>query len=216
MGYLEDLEEECTKRARGLQIPDETWARFMATIAPLKMHNVAMYNHSLRVGLYSYGIADAEETVLHRLALYSGCAHDVGKCKISNDLLNCTTELKPEDWVELHKHPLFSYEMLKNEFPMTALVAGMHHLFTPKHYGIDLSKCIEEWMKERHLHNVLTTTYIVTISDFFDAVTTRRNASSLVADPRNMDEVHAVMCGFFPETRSRVDWLCEHLLEYHG
>lgn len=186
----------------------------MDRLAELKAHNEHMYAHSLRVGLYCYGLAMHEGWPQVGFPLFSGCGHDMGKCLISNDLLNCTTKLTEEDFAVIHDHPRFGYEMLKDDFPMTAVVAGLHHKFGPKHYGVDVANCIPSWCGEQHIHNIIQNTFLVMICDFFDAVTTRRNTSSLVADNRDMVAVYEVMRSNFPFNPDRCKWLCENLLEY--
>lgn len=146
------------------------------------------------------------------LPLMGGCGHDIGKCRVSNDLLNSTAPLTEEDFAAIHEHPLYGYEILKDQFPLTALVAGLHHKFGPKHYGIDLDTCCPSWVSEGLLDSVIATTNVVMICDFFDAMTTRRNSGSLVQDPRDMNAVAQVLQQYFQDSPQRCDWLTKNLI----
>ncbi len=212
MSYLVELEDAATAAARDIGVSEHTWNDFYDMLAVLKAHNPFMYAHSLRVGLYCLGVAQDEHLIDLHLPLMGGCGHDIGKCKVSNDLLNCTTPLTEEDFAQIHLHPVYGYELLKDKFPLTALVAGLHHKFGPKHYGIDLDTCCPKWVSEDLLDSVIATTNLVMICDFFDAMTTRRNSGSLVQDPRDMNAVAQVLQQYFADSPERCSWLTQNLI----
>jgi hypothetical protein len=172
-----------------------------------------MYAHSLRVGLYCLGVAEAENQDDLHMPLLGGCGHDIGKCKVSNDLLNRTTTLTEEDFEAIHAHPTYGYELWKDKFPITALVAGLHHKFGPKQYGIDLDQCCPSWFTDTHKDAVIKTTHLVMICDFFDAMTTRRNSGTLISDPRDMGAAATVLQQYFADYPTRCSWLSTHVLE---
>lgn len=221
----DELLERCRVIASLIGITPMVWHKFTSTIAPLRQHNEEMYAHSLRVGLYSVGmvfdeedwyITDDADQILRilakgRLPLFSGCGHDVGKCFISNDILRKTTPLTPEEWDQIVTHPIHSWEMLKDQFPMTALVAGLHHTLSTNPYGIDLQQAAPDWFAEEHHELVRWATEIVAICDFYDALTTRRNSSTTATTPKEQREI---MIAKFPgsSNRSRRLWLEENLI----
>lgn len=221
----DELLERCRVIAELCGITPLIWHKFTATINPLRQHNEDMFAHSMRVGLYSVGlvfneddwsVTDAAEQIVFmlargRLPLLAGCGHDVGKCFISNEILNKTTPLTPEDWDAIVTHPIHSWEILKEEFPMTALVAGLHHTLSTNPYGIDLNAVAPDWFAEEHRRLVQWATEIVAICDFYDALTTRNNSSGTSPTLRERREI---MVAKFPgsSNRSRRLWLEENLI----
>ncbi len=89
------------------------------------------YQHSVQVGMLSYYIArwlgwNEEETVR---AGKAGFLHDIGKCQITEVILNKPNKLTEEEYLEIKNHPTFGYEILKSSFddPVIALAALQHH-----------------------------------------------------------------------------------------
>ncbi|WP_372662060.1 HD-GYP domain-containing protein [Cohnella sp.] len=89
------------------------------------------YQHSVQVGMLSYYIArwldwSEEDTVR---AGKAGFLHDIGKCKISEAILNKPNKLTEEEFMQIRNHPQLGYDILKNSFedPAIALAALQHH-----------------------------------------------------------------------------------------
>ncbi|MFD0672980.1 HD-GYP domain-containing protein [Cohnella sp. GCM10027633] len=89
------------------------------------------YQHSVQVGMLSYYIArwigwDEEDTVR---AGKAGFLHDIGKCKISDAILNKPERLTNEEFSEVKNHPKYGYDILKSsiEDAGIALAALQHH-----------------------------------------------------------------------------------------
>jgi putative nucleotidyltransferase with HDIG domain len=89
------------------------------------------YQHSVQVGMLSYYIARwlgwSEEDTLR--AGKAGFLHDIGKCKISDVILNKPNQLTEEEYEEIKRHPQYGYDILKGSFddPEIALAALQHH-----------------------------------------------------------------------------------------
>lgn len=213
MSYILELEQTATEAARRIDVSQQAWSKFLDKMTMLRNHNPFMYAHSLRVGLYCLGVATQERQRDLHLPLFGGCGHDIGKCKISNDLLNCTTKLTEQDFEAIHHHPMEGYELLKDDFIFAALIAGLHHKFGPKQYGIELDQCCPSWFTQDHKDSVIKTTMLVMICDFFDAVTTRRNSGSLIEDPRDINAVAQVLQQYFADYPDRCSWLVSNLLK---
>ncbi len=64
---------------------------------------------------------DRNEIVLAALV------HDIGKVYISNEVLSKPGRYNAEDVKEMHKHPGYSHEVLKNHLPRTAEIVLRHH-----------------------------------------------------------------------------------------
>lgn len=202
---------EARLAAQAAGITSHTWGRFWQALDPLRHHHVGMWEHTIRVGLYAYGIAAHEGWPDTALPFMGGCGHDLGKVRIPCSLLDKVGEPLTEiDWALIHRHPEDSYLMLRDEFPLTAMVAGLHHAFTPRAYGIDLTAA-PPWLQAAHTHKVVEATMVVMVADTFDAMTTRRNASTAV-DPDDLEAVAAHMGERYGDWPERVRWLAEHLI----
>ena len=74
---IKQLETEVNHLAEQTGIHPRAWQRFLRELTILKQHNQSMYAHSLRVGLYTYGLAQAEDTADLKFPLFAGCGHDI-------------------------------------------------------------------------------------------------------------------------------------------
>lgn len=223
----EELEAQCELAASTMGIASTVWEGFSGVLEGLKKHNEAMYAHSLRVGLYALGI-QANETLdtavrwtpesherwlagLH-LPFMGGCGHDVGKCYIPNEILNKNGKLTVEEFAVIETHPFHSWNMLKDKYPMTALVAGLHHSFSVRHYGIDFDECSPEWLTEEMRNRVVHATNLVMVCDFFDALTTRNNGAGFLEEEDSWWRVGHVLQKHFPDQKERILWLMSNLI----
>lgn len=204
------IEMRATAAAREAGIADFTWKQFMTTMEPLKNHSASMYAHTLRVGIYAHGIAVLEGWTDRCLPLMGGCGHDLGKCLVPVRILDTELALSESDWDVLKRHPEDSYRMLKSEFPLTAMVAGLHHAFSPRSYGMDMSEA-PAWFQTAHNDKVVQATIVVMICDAFDAMTTRRNNSTIV-DPDDTGAVLEQISKAFSDWPGRTLWLSENRL----
>lgn len=205
---MTSLEALVEKTAIDLGISRLRWSRFRRKLEELKIHNERMYRHSLRVGLYACGLAQEEHVDDCKLSLYGGCAHDLGKAHVDNCVLDadCWTE----DCSRAIKcHPKEGYEMLKDQFLFAGIVAGLHHKLQPNGYGIDLAD-VPVYLAPESIQKIIEATELVIVSDFFDALTTRKNDKGFVKDPDDIEEVKSFMSGKFPEVPDRVEWLVTH------
>lgn len=89
------------------------------------------YQHSVQVGMLSYYIArwigwNEEDTVR---AGKAGFLHDVGKCKISDAILNKPQRLTDEEFNEVKNHSQYGYDILKTSIDDAgiSLAALQHH-----------------------------------------------------------------------------------------
>ncbi len=204
-----NLEYEAQLAATAAGITPYTWIRFTTRLHRLRDHHRGMWEHGLRVGLYAYGIAAHEGWDDTALPLMGGCGHDLGKCRIPVSVLDATEKLSDAEWALIKRHPEDSFEMLNPEFPLSAMVAGMHHYFTPRAYGVDLTQA-PEWLPARATHKVVEATMVVMVADVFDAMTTRRNSQTRV-DPDDLEGVRVHLGEQFGDWPGRVEWLASNL-----
>lgn len=204
-----NLETAAETAAETLLINPVLWTKFMIKLRPLKEHHEGMYAHSLRVGLYAYGIAQTEQWGTDgRLALFGGCGHDIGKVCVPPYIFDKTEQLNETEWDCIKNHPRVGYEMLKDDFLFAAYVAGLHHSLTNKSYGLTLQDLPDYTSQQL----VLNATQLVMICDCWDAMTTRRNASTVV-DPDDVAGVCEMMQEKFSEFPERINWLKANLIK---
>lgn len=205
-----NYELEAWRAAEAAGISSYTWRRYMERLGMLKRHHVGMYEHGLRVGLYAYGIATAEGWSDVTLPLMGGCGHDIGKCRVPVEVLDTTQPLGPAEWALLQRHPEDGHALLTDEFPLSAMVAGLHHAFAPRSYGIELTDA-PPWLQASTAHKVIEATMVVMVADVFDAMTTRRNSATEV-NPDDLEQVRTRLGELFGDWPNRVMWLADHRL----
>ena len=99
-----------------------------------------------------------------------GLLHDIGKTRISKDIINKKGPLDEAEWAEMKKHSLWGYEMLKEnpQVGMRAKLAVLQHHEDSNGTGYPMGLRLEQ---------VSIFAKIVTISDIFNAITTDRSYS---------------------------------------
>lgn len=108
---------------------DNTLEAFAAAI---DFKHVNIHGHSIRVGRYASGIADALGIDAHEIGgiRAAGFLHDIGKIAVDKALFAKPTALAPEEWREMAEHPISGYEMVRDvQFPWPSVpdVVRWHH-----------------------------------------------------------------------------------------
>ena len=138
-------------------------------------HDYYTYTHSVNVAIYLVGLGEEmklSRDEIQRLSL-GGMLHDLGKSKISLEIINCTTKLSEEQFTEMKNHPSFGLEILKTIDPDASMVpaecygAILHH-----HERFDGGGYPEPGMKGK---NIPLFGRMTKITDVFDALTTKRS-----------------------------------------
>lgn len=205
------LENKVDGIAEELEINPDSWQKFRGIMIRLKEYDLPSYMHCLRVGIYSHGVAKAEGFVDIELAFWGGCAHDLGKSEVPLEAL--TGDWTGEWLAKMKSHPRKGFEALKDEFLFVALIAGLHHKFSGSlGYGIDLIADCPQILTAEDKRRITETTKVVTISDFFDAMTTRNNRDWFF-DPKSPVERAGVMRRFFDNQSHRITYLIENPIE---
>ncbi|HVT82350.1 MAG TPA: HD domain-containing phosphohydrolase [Phycisphaerae bacterium] len=126
------------------------------------------FRHSEGVAVLAFGIAEVmgfSEPALRKLRR-AALVHDIGKLGVSNLVLDKPGKLEPPELAAMHKHPYFTRQILSrvSGFAELANIAAAHHeRLDGKGYdrGLDAS-------------NLSTEVRILTISDMFEALASRR------------------------------------------
>ncbi len=141
------------------------------------------YGHCQRVAKYS--IMLAEKTGLpdkeRKGILVAAFLHDLGKVKIPREILTKPKKLTPDEYLTIMKHPAWGIEMLELiEFPWEVKSLILHHQerFDGKGYPDGLEG-----------EDIPLSARIISIADFFDAMTTDRPYRSAM----NLNETFSIM-----------------------
>ncbi|AIQ11318.1 HD-GYP domain-containing protein [Paenibacillus durus] len=127
------------------------------------------HQHNIGVGVISTLIGqwlDLEESELALLSL-AATMHDIGKVRIPQELLSKPGKLTKEELVEMKRHTIYGYEILKGTVglsPRVMLVALQHHeRLDGSGYPLHLKKGeIDFWSQ------------IVAVADVFHAISSKR------------------------------------------
>ena len=157
-------------------IKDYDVSKLQGLIASLSFHDFYTYDHSINVSMYCISLyraakpnATNEEIVMAGLG---GLLHDIGKIKISTEIINKPEKLSDEEFNIIKTHPTFGFELLTEnpcecqgvDFNVIRRVVHEHHEnFNGSGYPKKLSG------NDIHLFARVTA-----IADFFDAITTKR------------------------------------------
>lgn len=200
---LYELQMVTSRIAAKFGIDRTIWRAFTAKIQALQEHNATHYAHSLRVGIYCTALAVLEKQQDLHYPLFAGCGHDIGKCNISNDVLDAQNFGEAE-FEAIKAHPQQGFQYLIDDFPYTAFVAGLHHAFQPHPYGLDpvvFDQDAPFHLTEEARTKILNMVHLVEVCDFYDAITTRNGP--------HKNDPWAAMFERFPDQTDRLLLLAE-------
>jgi len=139
------------------------------------------FTHSVNVCIFS--VALGKKLGLGKLQLYdlglAALLHDIGKARISLDILNKTSGLDEEEWKVMTRHPwygtltLFSSRRYEETPYRAILVAHEHHM------KMDLTG----YPKPIRPRTLGFYSRLVSVADGFDAATTRRSYQTVPIQP---------------------------------
>ena len=138
----------------------------------LKVTSTDYYTYTHCVNVFVFSIAFARrlglegQTVLNQAN--GALLHDIGKCRIPASVLNNPGKLTAEEWEQMKLHPVHGYDLLRSQGVQDDVMLDVtrhhHEKLTGKGYPDNLPG-VEISMFAR----------MSTISDIFDALTTRRS-----------------------------------------
>lgn len=127
------------------------------------------YMHSINVDILSViigiglGFKDEELKQLSQAALL----HDIGKTCLPIDILNKPGKLTPEEFEEIRKHPMYGYNLLKDNHNISSVVRNA----VLSHHENEDGSGYPRNLKSDKIH---TFAKIIHIADVYDALTAKR------------------------------------------
>ena len=181
------------KQLISLGIRPEVRKKLIDNLDAIKKHDVATYEHCVRVGLLSAKVNGKHPAILAEM----GLMHDVGKTAVDCCLL-ALTSVTAEQYAAIKVHTRAGYLMLKDELPYGACSAGKHHpTYAVSEYPTELSeeekKLVDEYVP------------IVTLCDFYDALTTRNNTAFNYVNRKDPEQVKDVLKKYFPKMEGKIE-----------
>jgi len=135
---------------------------------------------------------------LHLLAL--GCLlHDVGKMRVPKAILNKPGKLTDEEMVEMQRHPVYGYEMVKGSIPApaTQVVLNHHQRFDGNGYPARIDYQTGGELPPLIGRQIPVFSRIAVLADVYDAATSKRCYSNAKPPVQVLHEMRTWCAGFF-------------------
>ncbi|MFZ5645674.1 MAG: HD-GYP domain-containing protein [Bacillota bacterium] len=155
---------------------------YLSHIEQLDNHT---YSHSINVSLIASAICqwldlDAETT---KDIIVSGLLHDIGKSRISPDILNKPERLEPGEWEEMKKHTIYGYRILEEaNAPYNVRIGALFHHEREDGRGYPTGLPGTE---------IPLTAKIVAVADVYDAMTSNRAYRERVCPFKVIDKLQS-------------------------
>ncbi len=164
-----------------VQLKNEDFSTTQDIISELSVHDFYTFDHSVNVSIYSislYKVLNPDATQVELLTVgLAGLLHDVGKIKISNKIINKPDVLTAEEMAEIKKHPIYGLDIFEKnschfhgEFDLVPIKKAIY-----QHHENYNGTGYPNKLKGTEISYVAR---IVTIVDFYDAITTKRSYSN--------------------------------------
>lgn len=146
-------------------------------IAKLDFHDHYTMDHSINTALYNMMLYRELKPNFNNsdlsLAGLCGMFHDIGKIHLPNSIINATRALSEEQYMEIKKHPAWGKELLaregldyhRNHLQVISSVVYEHH---ENYNGTGYPNGLKG-------EDINIFARMTSISDFFDAITTKRS-----------------------------------------
>lgn len=175
----------------------------------LRSYDDYTYHHSVNVAVYAvavgkkYGLKDDELKLLSQ----AGLCHDLGKSRISEDIVNKPGKLTDEEYKEIQNHPRYSFDILADNNEVSSVVrqAVLYHHENENGTGYPTGK---------DTHEIPLFAKIIHCVDVYDALTSKRpykdpfapadaftyinNGKGILFDPKIVDIMSAVIPAYPP------------------
>lgn len=154
-------------------------------ITNLSFHDFYTYDHSINVSMYCITIYKTVNPKARRRELMhaglGGLLHDLGKVKISTNILNNPGGLSEEEYQTIKQHPDFGIDLLlsghcevSDDIDLKVIARVIHE----HHENFDGTGYPRKLKGKEEIHLLAR---VCTIADFFDAITTKRSYNEVLS-----------------------------------
>lgn len=193
------LEEELEGEFVQLEIEPNNQESIRIKLALLKEKDKNTYEHSMRVGLLATRIA-RHMHLDPKAFFYAGTLHDIGKLLIDPETLKKTEGFNEKDMQQMRKHPFYTRQMLRGIHEYSAEMALRHHRHQKNGYPKRLPKSPVPFSGNTRLM-IDYHSRILSLADFYDAITTRVNDKFGEKRKLTSDEARSLMLLHNPDQR---------------
>lgn len=159
----EAVTEEVTKKIQGMDFQD-----FFRCINVPRKIDEGLQRHSLNIaflnGMMGYWLKMPEEKI--QMLVMAGLLHDIGKTRIPEQILLAPRKLTEEEYRIIKKHPVYSSELLDEQYDESVRDAVRHH-----HEKLDGSGYPDKLCDEK----ISVFARITAICDVYDAMVSERS-----------------------------------------
>ena len=155
----------------------------MQIVKIIEAKDVYTAGHSMRVAAYSEKIARGMRLNEYDIEIVKNLAslHDIGKIQIDLSILNKKKMLTNKDWAEIKKHPVISYEVVKQiDFLKDKAISILYHHERIDGKGYPFGKKGVE---------IPLFARILSVADSYDAMTTDRPYKKALTDEQSLVEL---------------------------
>lgn len=183
MTTLISLEKKVENVFKELEISENQQKSIITFTNLIKLQDIPTYEHSLRVGLKGKEILEFTHILNPKTLFYAGLLHDVGKVMTAPESLKKSKGFEQKDMKELQKHPLDGYRLLRGIHDLSAEILLRHHTFQKGGYPKNLPKSSNNYSNST-LAIIEYGARLLSIVDFYDSVTHRKNDKFSQGKPR--------------------------------
>lgn len=200
---MRSLEDELEGAFADLDISSENQDSIRTYLSLLRGKDQATYEHSIRIGLL--GTRIARHMHLDPKALFfAGTLHDIGKTLIDPETLQKTEGFNEKDMEQMRKHPEHTYRMLRGVHEFSAEVALRHHKYQESGYPKRLPKYKTPFSSNTKLM-IDFFGRILSLADFYDAVTSRVNDKFGEKRKLSQEEVKSILLMKNPDQKHLIE-----------
>lgn len=165
----------------------------MSHLIGLSSHDFYTYTHSLDVGVYCLGLAQAMKfTAAELLEMGQGALfHDIGKRQVSVDIITKDGPLNDVEWAQMQKHPQYGLVILSDHKASESIIACCF-----EHHESVAGNGYPQQLQKHEIHPMAK---IVALADTFDALTTQRSYNKPMKPIGALDFMKSKLSGRYDE-----------------
>jgi len=187
---MKDLIDRVVKTSRDLEVRKGAIEKFVPYIEALGNKDLLTLEHSVRVAYLNKEIADFTNLAPPRTLFLPGLLHDVGKLAVNPEILRKTAGFNEGNMKEMVKHVEYGCKILLGVADFSAYALFFHHFFkrtgaypSPEDFRGIFGDYFDKWSEGTKTLGKYCGR-LISIADFYDAITTRENDKYSPGKPR--------------------------------